>query len=61
MTKRDRLARWALAVEIVGIAVGSAGIGIEVGYKAHLGFVCITTGALAVALGSLIWAKVVRL
>ena len=57
----DRLTKGAMIIEIVGIAVVGAGIGIEIGYGAHVGFMLITGGSLLVALGGVIWAKVLRL
>ncbi len=44
-------------VEVLGVLVGGAGLGVEITYGAHLGFVLITGGALVFAIGSGLWAK----
>ena len=49
-----------IALELVGIAVIGAGIGIEFAYEADWGFVLITSGSLMVAMGGVIWGKFVR-
>jgi len=36
------------------------GIGIEVAFGADVGFMCITGGAVVVAVGSLIFAKLIK-
>ncbi len=50
----------AVALETVGICAALIGIGIEVYYEADVGFVLITAGAVVVATGSLIFAKLTR-
>lgn len=60
-TKPDNLTKLAMTVEIVGSAIVACGIGIEVGYGAHIGFLGITVGSFLVALGGVLWAKVLRL
>lgn len=50
----------AVALEAVGICAVMVGIGIEVYYEAHVGFMCITGGSVVVAFGSLIFAKLTR-
>jgi len=50
----------AVALEAVGICAGVVGIGIEVAFKADVGFMCITGGAVTVAVGSLIFAKLIK-
>ncbi len=50
----------AVALEAVGICAVLVGIGIEVYYQADTGFVLITGGAVIIALGSLIFAKLIR-
>lgn len=49
----------AIAFETVGCCIGVAGICIEVYYQAAIGFVLITSGAVAVAFGGMLFAKVV--
>ncbi len=46
------------AIEIVGALMGAAGIGIEIAYEAHIGFVLITAGAWVGAVGAGLFAKV---
>ncbi len=50
---------WTVAaiVELLGIAVVSVGIGVELFLRAELGFVLITGGSLGVAAGGVIYAK----
>lgn len=50
----------ATAIEVVGVAVVGAGIGIELAMKADLGYMLVTGGALLIAGGGLIFNKVVR-
>jgi len=54
---------WFVTVllEVVGISVVSAGIGVEIATHAHMGFLIITTGSLVVATGATIYAKFIRL
>lgn len=56
-----RLPRVAVVIEVLGIIIGSAGVGVEIGYQADLGFCLTTAGAVIIAAGSLIWAKFYRL
>lgn len=53
---------WAatIIVEVVGIAVVSAGIGMEIALKADWCFGLITGGSLLVAAGGAIYAKFLR-
>ena len=44
-------------VEIIGIAITSAGLGYEMAYKADLGFALITGGSVITALGGVLYAK----
>ncbi len=50
----------AIALEGSGIAVIAAAISLEIYYGADWGFVMATSGAWAIATGSLIWAKLLR-
>ena len=50
----------AIALESAGISVIVGGIIFEVQTQADIGFVFITCGAMMIATGSLIWAKIVR-
>ena len=45
------------AVEVVGIAIGSAGLVVEFIYGADVGFVLLTAGGLTFGIGSGLWAK----
>ena len=48
----------AIAVEVLGIAVVSAGIGVETVTGADIGLIIITAGSAVIAAGSLFYAKV---
>lgn len=50
----------AVALEGVGCSGIMAGIVIEAVMKADLGFIAITSGSLAIALGALIFGKLTR-
>lgn len=50
----------SVVTEIIGIMVVAIGVGIEIAYRAHIGYILITSGAVAVAAGGLLFAKVVR-
>jgi len=50
----------AVALETVGCCIVALGIGIEVATNAELGYIMITSGAWIVAIGGLIWAKLIR-
>ena len=54
------LTKFALTIEIIGTATVGIGIGIEIGYGADLGFLVITGGSFVVAIGALLWTKVLR-
>ena len=56
-----KLLKVAVVIEVVGIAFLGAGIGIEIGYEADIGFILATTGSAAIAGGSLIWAKIFKM
>lgn len=45
----------AIALEGVGSAIGIAGLVVECLLHADTGYICITTGASVIAVGSLIW------
>ena len=47
-------------VEVLGIAVGSAGLAVEFIYGADVGFVLLTAGGLVFGIGSALWAKVYK-
>lgn len=49
-----------IALELVGIAVIGAGIGVELVTGADTGLVVITVGSCLVASGGVIWGKFVR-
>ena len=50
----------SVVTEIVGIMVVAIGVGIEIAYRANIGYILITSGAVAVAAGGLLFSKVVR-
>ncbi len=50
----------AIALETVGCLVILTGIIIEISMKAELGFILITSGACIVAVGTMIFAKLLR-
>jgi hypothetical protein len=45
-------------VEITGICGVCVGIGIELAYKADIGYIAITSGSLILAIGGLVFAKI---
>ncbi len=49
----------AIALETVGTVAILLGVGIEVYYEADIGFIAITGGSAIVALGGMIFAKLV--
>lgn len=50
----------AITIELVGIAVIGAGIGVELATHADIGWVTITIGSCFVAIGGIIWGKFMR-
>lgn len=50
----------AIALEVVGCGVIALGVAIEVTMRAPIGFIAITGGSLAVAFGSIVFAKLLR-
>lgn len=48
----------ALVLEVLGIVAICSGIIIETIYKAHYGLVIITVGSLLIAIGGIVWAKI---
>ncbi len=50
----------AIALETVGCVIILTGIAIEVSLRAPLGYILITSGACIVAVGGMIFAKLVR-
>lgn len=49
-----------ILIELIGIAVIAAGIGLEVAYGGQIYLVVITIGSCLVATGGLIFAKVLK-
>ncbi len=47
----------SIILELTGISVIGAGIGVEIITGAHLGLVVITAGSCLVAIGGVIWGK----
>lgn len=50
----------AIALETVGCIVVLTGIAVEVSMRADLGYILITSGACVVAVGAMIFAKLMR-
>lgn len=50
----------AALIEMVGISVTSIGVGYEAAYKADLGYLIVTMGSVIIAMGGLLYAKVVH-
>ena len=50
----------SIILELAGISVIGAGIGVEVIVGAHFGLVVITAGSCLVAIGGVIWGKFAR-
>ncbi len=50
----------AIGLETAGCCVGVAGITVEAMVHAQLGYILITAGAVLVAIGGMLFAKVVR-
>lgn len=49
-----------IILELLGIAGIGAGIGIELGTGAHIGYVVISLGSVLIATGGFIWGKFVK-
>lgn len=49
-----------IALELIGIAVIGAGIGVELVIGADIGLVVITVGSCLVAAGGIIWGKFIH-
>jgi len=49
-----------IAIELLGVASISAGIGVELATHADIGWAAVTTGSCLVAIGSVIWGKFAR-
>jgi NADH:ubiquinone oxidoreductase subunit 6 (subunit J) len=57
------MSRWklmAITVELVGIALTSIGLGIELTMHADIGYVAMTLGSTLLAIGGVIWGKFCR-
>jgi|GEM_PF-4150594 hypothetical protein len=50
----------ALILELIGILAIGLGIFYEVIHHAGVGFIAITVGSLLIAVGALIWAKIIH-
>ena len=50
----------AMSIELVGIAVGSVGVGLELAFRADAYLVVISVGSLIFASGGILYAKVAR-
>ena len=51
---------FAVALEVVGVAIIGTGIGIEIVSHAEIGYLIITVGSLLVAGGGVVFGKFVR-
>lgn len=49
-----------IAIELIGISVVGAGIGLELAFGGEIYLVMITTGSLFIAAGGVIWGKFVK-
>jgi hypothetical protein len=49
-----------IAIELVGISAIGAGIGVEMATHADIGWVIVTIGSCLVAIGGIIWGKLIR-
>ena len=47
-------------IEVIGIAVTAAGIGVELATHAGLGWAMMSVGSFILAIGGLIWGKCVK-
>lgn len=47
-------------LELCGIIIAASGIVVELAFKAELGYTLITVGSLLIALGGLLWSKVLK-
>jgi len=47
-------------IELTGLVLITSGIAIEIAYKADIGHIIITSGALLITGGSIWWAKIIR-
>ncbi len=57
MTKQKLV---AVIIEVTGIVVTSAGIGVELATHADIGWVTMTVGSLLLAIGGLIYGKFIQ-
>lgn len=53
-----KVRKLAAAIECLGIGIASVGVGLELAYGGALHLVIITAGAVIIAVGSLLYAKV---
>jgi len=49
-----------LTIEMVGVLLIVIGVAVEIASGADIGHILITIGSLTVAVGSIIWAKILR-
>ena len=50
----------SVIIELVGIATVACGLGVEIALRADIGYILITGGALVIAGGGMLFAKIVR-
>ena len=60
MNKR-RLWIASITIELLGIVVASAGLGVELALHAEIGYGLITAGSLCIAGGGILWGKLARM
>jgi len=52
--------RLSALIELVGISMVSAGLGVEFITKADVGYMIISTGSVIIAMGSILYAKLAK-
>lgn len=55
-----RIKIFPIALELFGIAVIGAGIGVEIATHADIGWITISVGSCLVAIGGVIWGKFMK-
>ena len=51
----------AIVIELVGIAITGAGIGIELATRADIGWVVTSGGSCLIAMGGVLWGKFIKI
>lgn len=55
-----KIAFFSVILEVIGISGTGMGLGIEMICHADYGYIAITGGSLVIAVGGLLWAKLLR-